>query len=78
MAALRTPGKLAEEQWLLRPGSGIKAASSPGEVLGGRHVIIQHGGGVRSSPSKSCRISFFIISQFCETVKISTMTGALS
>ena len=41
------------------PGSGIKAASSPGEALGGRRVIIQHGGVVRSSPSKSCRISFF-------------------
>ena len=45
------------------PGSGIKAASGPGGALGGRRVIIQHGGGVRSSPSKSCRISFFIISQ---------------
>ena len=43
------------------PGLDIKAASSPGEALGGRRVIIQHGGGVRSSPSKSCRISFFII-----------------
>ena len=35
------------------PGSGIKAASGPGEALGVRRVIIQHGGGVRSSPSKS-------------------------
>ena len=48
------------------PGSGIRAASHPGGALGGRRVIIQNGGGVRSSPSKSCRISFFffIISQF--------------
>ena len=46
------------------PGSGIKAASGRGGALGGRRVIIQHGGEVRSSPSKSCRISFFIISQF--------------
>ena len=46
------------------PGSGIKAASSPGGALGGRSIIIQYGGGGRSSPSKSCRISFFIISQF--------------
>ena len=45
------------------PGSGIKAATGPGGTLGGRRVIIQHGGGVRSSPSKSCRISFFIVSQ---------------
>ena len=29
------------------PESGIKAASSPGEALGSRRVIIQHGGGVR-------------------------------
>ena len=43
----------------LGPGSGIKAASGPGGALGGRRVIIQNGGGVRSSPSKSCRISFF-------------------
>ena len=28
-------------------GSGIKAASGPGEALGGRHIIIQLGGGVR-------------------------------
>ena len=35
------------------PGSGIKAASSTGEALGGRRVIIQHGGEVRSSPSKN-------------------------
>ena len=46
------------------PGSGIKAASGRSGALGGRQVIIQHGGEVRSSPSKSCRISFFIISQF--------------
>ena len=46
------------------PGLGIKAASGPGGALGGRRVIIQYGGGVRSSPSKSCRISFFIINQF--------------
>ena len=46
------------------PGSGIKAASSPGGALGGRRVIIQYGGRVRSPPSKSCRTSFFIISQF--------------
>ena len=29
------------------PGSGIKAASGPGEALVSRRVIIQHGGGVR-------------------------------
>ena len=38
------------------PGLGIKVASGPGGALGGRHVIIQYGGGVRSSPSKSCQI----------------------
>ena len=41
------------------PGLGIKVASGPGGALGGKRVIIQYGGGVRSSPSKSCRISFF-------------------
>ena len=41
------------------PGSGIKAASGPGEALGGRRVIIQHGGGVR--------LNFFFLSSvnFC-------------
>ena len=48
----------------LGPGLGSKAASGPGGELGGRCVIIQYGEGVRSSPSKSCRISFLIISQF--------------
>ena len=43
---------------------GIKAASGPGGALGGRSIIIQYGGGVRSSLSKSCRISFIIISHF--------------
>ena len=46
------------------PGSSIKAASRAGGALGGRRIIIQHGGGVRSSLPKSCRISFFILSQF--------------
>ena len=48
-AALRTPGELAEEQWLLQKlhWPWIKAASGPGEALGGRHIIIQLGGGVR-------------------------------
>ena len=46
------------------PGSGIKAASGPPGALGGGRIIIQYGGGGRSSLSKSCRISFFIISQF--------------
>ena len=41
-------------------GLGIKAGSSPGGALGGRYGIIQYGGGVRSSPSKS----HFIFSQF--------------
>ena len=45
------------------PGSGIKAASSPGGALRGG-CVIQYGGRRRSSLSKSCRISFFIISQF--------------
>ena len=31
------------------PGLGIKAASSPGGALGGRRVIIQYGGGVKST-----------------------------
>ena len=43
------------------PGLGIKATSGPGGALGGRRVIIQYGRGVRSSPSKSCRISFLFI-----------------
>ena len=69
VAALRTPGELVEDQWLLQElhlalDWGIKAASGPGGALGGRSVIIWYAGGVRSSPSKSCRISFFIISQF--------------
>ena len=38
------------------PGWSIKVASSPGGALGGRLLIIQCGGGVRSSPSKSCQI----------------------
>ena len=73
MAALRTPGELVEEQWLLQelgPGLGIKATSGPGGALGGRRVIIQYGGGGRSSPSKSCRISYFIISQFLCHMKL--------
>ena len=50
--ALRPLGELAEEQVAVAetspgPGSGIKAASGPGEALGGRRVIIQHGGEVR-------------------------------
>ena len=48
----------------LGPGSGIKAASGPGGALGGRNIIIQYWGGVRSFPSKFSRISFFIISHF--------------
>ena len=43
------------------PGLGIKVASGPGGALGGRCIIIQYGRGVRSSPSKSCRISFLFI-----------------
>ena len=46
------------------PGLGIKAASGPGGALGGRRVVIRYGGGVRSSPSKSYGIYFFIISHF--------------
>ena len=48
-AAITSPG----------PGWGLKAAPGPGGALGGRRVIIQYGRGVSSSPSKSCRISFF-------------------
>ena len=47
------------------PGSGIKLASGPGGALGGRRVIIQHGGEVRSSLSKSCRIPFLSSVNFC-------------
>ena len=43
------------------PALGIMVASGPGGALGGRHVTIQYRGGVRSSPSKSCRISFLFI-----------------
>ena len=45
------------------PGLGIKAASDPGGALRQeRHYPVWRRGQV--DPSKSCRISFFIISQF--------------
>ena len=37
------------------PGLAIKAASSPGGALGGRRVIIQYGGGVKSTQEQSLR-----------------------
>ena len=70
MAALRPLGELVEKQWVLQEFHLAldRALRWPLVLvvhsLGGRHVIIQYGGGGRSSPSKSYRISFFIISQF--------------
>ena len=68
VAALQSPGELAEEQRLLQELNlaldWALGASGPGGTLGGGPVIIQYGGEVRPSLSKSCRISFFIISHF--------------
>ena len=69
VAALQSPGELAEEQRLLQEFhlalDRVLGASGPGGTLGGGPVIIQYGGEeVRPSLSKSCRISFFIISHF--------------
>ena len=44
---------------------GIKAASGPGGALGGRSIIIQYGGGVRSTRPNPVEFPFLSSAIFC-------------
>ena len=47
------------------PGLGINAASGPGGALGGRSIIIQYGGGVRSTRPNPVEFPFLSSVNFC-------------